>query len=93
MEKAKKVEVIRFIIGLAIIGYSLITYLMVLIKKNALAHFVYGLLGTPYGLILLFSFVPGLYFIFTSKNRWKFDTIMGIFAVISIALTTIMTTA
>ncbi len=93
MEKAKKVEVIRFIIGLAIIGYSLIMYVGLLMKKDALNMFLYGLIGTPWGMSVIFSFIPGLYFVFTSKSRWKFDTIMGLFAVISVVLSTIMTTA
>jgi len=88
MEKAKKIEVFRFFFGLAIIAYALIMFALLLIAKDALGMFLFALIGSPYGLQVIFACIPGLYFMFTSKIRWKVDVLMGILAILSILLTT-----
>lgn len=88
VEKARGAEVARFVIGLGVIGYSLVTYVRVLSSKKAMGMFLYALIGTPYGLVLLFSLIPGLYFALTSRHNWRLDVIMGILAVLSIVLST-----
>jgi len=87
MEKTKIIEIIRFFIGLAIIGYASIVFALMLMAKGALGMFLFALI-TPYGFPVIFACVPGLYFMFTSKIRWKADVLMGILAVLSIIFTT-----
>ncbi|WP_213996527.1 hypothetical protein [Tepidanaerobacter syntrophicus] len=86
MEKPKRAEIVRFLIGLGIVSYAFAMFIHVLILKNALNMFVYAFIGTPWGLIALFSLIPGTYFMLVSKPRWQLDVIMGILGVISIVL-------
>jgi len=83
-----KIEVIRFLVGLAIIGYAVIAFIMMLIAKDALALFIFAFTSTPYGFSVIFACIIGFYFIFTSKIRWKIDVLMAILAVASIIITT-----
>jgi len=81
IEKAKKIEVVRFIIGLVLIVYPFLALAMSQLPMNIIPI---AIIGTPllYGIIPLI--VAGVYFIAVSKIKWKTDTLAVILAVVGI---------
>jgi hypothetical protein len=83
-EKSKNLMIVgRFILGLGIIGA--LEYIVVVVKHSSPILPVVGMIFNP-ALIIVFlpPLVAAVYFMFSSKMRWRIDIILFLLAIAGI---------
>jgi len=84
-EKQKNFIVVgRFILGLSIIGA--LECIAVFIQHSPMLPFVGGIIMPPLAILFFPPIISAIYFMFSSKMRWRIDIILLIISIICITI-------
>jgi hypothetical protein len=74
----------RFVLGLSIIGA--LEYIAIFIQHSPMLPFVGGIVMPPLAILFFPPIISAIYFMFSSKMRWRIDILLLIISVICIAV-------
>jgi hypothetical protein len=74
----------RFVLGLSIIGA--LEYIAIFIQHSPMLPFIGGIVMPPLAILFFPPIISAIYFMFSSKMRWRIDILLLIISVICIAV-------
>ena len=74
----------RFILGLSIIGG--LEYIAVFIQDSPMLPFIGGIVMPPLAMLFFPPIISAIYFMFSSKMRWRIDILLFLISIICIII-------
>ncbi len=74
----------RFLLGLSIIGAM--EYIAIFIQHSPMLPFIGGIVMPPLAILFFPPIISAIYFMFSSKMRWRVDILLFIISIICIVI-------